>query len=67
MNVTKTIWKSLMTVAVVSACLALGAGIAGAILTLIVAAVVLLLADRFLPGLEVSGFGGAIIAAIAMA
>jgi putative membrane protein len=45
----------------------IGAGILGAIITLIIAAVVLLLSDRFLPGLEVHGFGGAIIAAIAMA
>ncbi len=45
----------------------IGAGILGAILTLIIAAVVLLLSEKFLPGLEVRGFGGAIIAAIAMA
>lgn len=35
-----------------------------AIVALIVAAVVLLTAARFVPGLEVKGFGGAIIAAI---
>ena len=38
----------------------------GPILTLIVAAVVLLLADRFLSGLQVKGFVGAIVAAIAI-
>jgi putative membrane protein len=41
--------------------------ILGAIVTLVVAAVVLLISDKFLPGLKVAGFGGAIIAAIAMA
>jgi putative membrane protein len=45
----------------------IGGGILGAILTLIVAAVVLLLSEKFLPGLEVRGFTGAIVAAIAMA
>ncbi len=37
-----------------------------AIVNLIVAAVVLLIADRFVPGMKVAGFGGAIIAAIAI-
>ena len=36
-------------------------------LTLIITAIVLLISDRFLPGMEVSGFVGAIVAAIAMA
>ena len=44
-----------------------GTGLWGAILSLIVAAVVLLAAARFVPGLEVKGFGGAIIAAIGIA
>lgn len=44
-----------------------GGGILGAIITLIIAAVVLLLSDKMLSGLEVKGFTGAIIAAIAMA
>jgi putative membrane protein len=44
-----------------------GAGILGAIIGLIIAAVVLLLADRFVPGMQVKGFTGAIIAAIAIA
>jgi putative membrane protein len=39
----------------------------GAIVALIVAAVVLLAAAKFVPGLEVKGFGGAIIAAIGIA
>ena len=36
----------------------------GALISLIVAAVVLLISDRFVKGMKVSGFGGAIIAAI---
>jgi uncharacterized membrane protein YvlD (DUF360 family) len=45
----------------------LGTGILGAIATLIAAAVVLMVADRFLKGMSVSGFGGAIMSAIAIA
>ena len=45
----------------------LGGGFWGAIVALIVAAVVLLLSDRFVPGMQVKGFTGAIIAAIAIA
>jgi len=41
-------------------------GILSAISALIVGAVVLLISDKILPGLEVEGFGGAIIAAIAI-
>ena len=44
-----------------------GAGILGVIVALVIAAVVLLISDKILPGLEVAGFGGAIIAAIAIA
>jgi putative membrane protein len=47
--------------------IAAGAGIVGGIIGLIIAAVVLLLADRFVPGMQVKGFVGAIIAAIAIA
>ena len=36
----------------------------GALVSLIVAAVVLLVSDRFVKGMKVNGFGGAIIAAI---
>lgn len=43
-----------------------GTGIWGAIVTIVIAAIVLLVSDRFLPGLKVSGFAGAIIAAIAI-
>lgn len=46
--------------------LSIGGGLLGLIVYLIIAAVVLLVADRFLPGLSVNGFGGAIIAAIAI-
>lgn len=42
-------------------------GLIGWIILLIIAAVVLLLSNKILPGLEVHGFGGAIIAAIAIA
>ncbi len=45
----------------------IGGGLLGAIVSLIIAAVVLLISDRILPGLEVKGFSGAIIAAIAIA
>jgi putative membrane protein len=44
-----------------------GGGILGAIIVLIIAAVVLMISDRFVPGMEVHGFTGAIIAAIAIA
>ena len=50
---------------------ALGIGIAGGLLGtivyLIVAAVVLMISDRFVAGMTVSGFGGAFVAAIAIA
>ena len=39
----------------------------GTIIYLIVAAVVLMVSDRFVSGMTVSGFGGAIVAAIAIA
>ena len=45
----------------------IGGGLLGAIILLIIAAVVLMLSDKFLPGMEVKGFSGAIIAAIAIA
>ena len=45
----------------------IGGGLLGAIILLIVAAVVLMLSDKFVPGMEVKGFRGAIIAAIAIA
>jgi putative membrane protein len=45
----------------------MGGGLLGVIVSLIVAAVVLLLAAKFVPGLEVNGFGGAIIGAIGIA
>lgn len=44
----------------------IGGGWLGAIINLIVAAVVLLISDRFVKGLKVNGFLGAIIAAIAI-
>lgn len=42
-------------------------GLIGWLLLLIIAAVVLMLSGRVLPGLKVEGFGGAIIAALAIA
>ena len=45
----------------------IGGGLLGAIILLIIAAVVLMLSDKFVPGMEVKGFSGAIIAAIAIA
>lgn len=47
--------------------LTIGGGWLGALAYLVVAAVVLLLADKFVPGMQVKGFVGAIVAAIAMA
>jgi putative membrane protein len=44
----------------------IGSGILGAIIHIIVSAIVLLAAGNVLPGLKVQGFGGAIIAAIAI-
>jgi putative membrane protein len=43
-----------------------GTGVVGAIVSLLVAAVILLLADKFVPGMRVNGFVGAIVAAIAI-
>ena len=45
----------------------LPSGLLGAILSIIVAAVVLMISDRFLAGMKVNGFSGAIVAAIAIA
>ena len=42
-----------------------GAGLLGAIVSLVVAAVVLLVSDRFVKGMKVNGFVGALVAAIA--
>jgi putative membrane protein len=44
-----------------------GGGLLGTIINLIVAALVLMVSDRFVAGMRVNGFGGAIIAAIAIA
>ena len=44
-----------------------GGGLIGLIINLIVAAVVLMVSDRFVSGMTVNGFGGAIVAAIAIA
>jgi putative membrane protein len=42
-------------------------GILGAIVHLIIAAIVLLISDRILPGMEVGGFFGALVAVIGIA
>lgn len=44
-----------------------GSGPIAAIVNLVVAAVILLIADRFVPGMKVNGFVGALIAAVAIA
>jgi putative membrane protein len=41
-----------------------GAGLIAAVVSVVVSAVVLLIADRFVKGMKVNGFAGAIIAAI---
>ena len=46
--------------------LTIGGGLIGAIIYIIVAAVILMISDRFVPGMKVSGFTGAIVAAIAI-
>jgi len=47
--------------------ISVGTGILGPLVSLIVAAIVLLISGNLLPNLEVRGFWGAILAAIAMA
>jgi putative membrane protein len=44
-----------------------GGGFLGLIINLIVAAIVLMISDRFVAGMRVNGFGGALVAAIAIA
>ena len=46
--------------------LTVGGGWLGAIVLLIIAAIVLMISDRFVPGLKVKGFTGALIAALAI-
>lgn len=46
--------------------ISLAGGFWAALINLVVAAVVLMISDKFLPGMKVNGFGGAIIAAIAI-
>jgi putative membrane protein len=46
--------------------LTIGGGLLGAIIYIIVAAIILMISDRFVPGMKVKGFTGAIIAAIAI-
>ena len=45
----------------------IGGGWFGALVFLVVAAVVLMISDKFVPGMSVKGFTGAIVAAIAIA
>lgn len=45
----------------------IGAGILGAIIHLVIAAIVLMAAGSFVKGLVVNGFGGAVVAAVAIA
>lgn len=46
--------------------LTIGGGLLGAIIYIIVAAIILMISDRFVPGMQVNGFTGAIVAAIAI-
>jgi putative membrane protein len=46
--------------------LTFGGGLLGAIIYIIVAAIILMISDRFVPGMAVNGFTGAIVAAIAI-
>ena len=46
--------------------LTVGGGLLGVIIYIIVAAVILMISDRFVPGMKVKGFTGAIVAAIAI-
>ena len=46
--------------------ISLAGGFWAALINLVIAAVVLMISDKFLPGMKVNGFGGAIIAAIAI-
>jgi putative membrane protein len=44
----------------------IGGGLLGAIIYLIIAAIILMISDRFVAGMKVNGFTGAIVAAIAI-
>lgn len=44
----------------------IGGGLIGGIIHLVISAIVLMISDRFLSGLRVAGFGGALIASIAI-
>jgi len=46
--------------------LTIGGGWLGAIIYLVIAAIILMISDRFVPGMKVKGFTGAIVAAIAI-
>ena len=43
-----------------------GGGFLGAIVSLLVSAVVLMISDKFVPGMRVNGFAGALVAAVAI-
>jgi len=46
--------------------LPVGAGLMGMLITIVVAAIILMVSDRFVKGMKVNGFMGAVIAAIAI-
>ncbi len=46
--------------------LPVGAGMYGLLITIVVAAIILMLSDRFVKGMKVKGFTGAIVAAVAI-
>jgi putative membrane protein len=46
--------------------LPVGSGVYGLLITIVVAAVILMVSDRFVKGMKVNGFMGAVIAAISI-
>ncbi len=44
----------------------IGGGFMGAIVAIVISALILLVSDKFIPGMKVNGFGGAIVGALAI-
>ena len=47
--------------------MSVGGGFIGTLVYLVVAAIILMISDKFVPGMKVNGFMGAVVAAIAIA
>ena len=47
--------------------MSIGGGFIGTLVYLVVAAIILMISDKFVPGMKVNGFMGAVVAAIAIA